>query len=165
MHIPEVVPASSLAHRVVTQLATSPLGIWVMRNIAPRLDPALLRCSGGRLSMVTPFPALLLTHTGAKSGIRRTSTVVYFTDRGRVIVIASNFGATRHPAWYHNVKAHPEVTIEAGRFSGRFIAEDVTGTERDRLFGLAGGATSPYGTYQDTAGSRLIPVLAFTPAS
>ncbi|MCV7030793.1 nitroreductase/quinone reductase family protein [Mycobacterium sherrisii] len=80
-------------------------------------------------------------------------------------MIASNFGATRHPAWYHNVKAHPEVTIEAGRFSGRFIAEDVTGTERDRLFGLAGGATSPYGTYQDTAGSRLIPVLAFTPAS
>ncbi|WP_144205791.1 nitroreductase family deazaflavin-dependent oxidoreductase [Mycobacterium tilburgii] len=105
--------------------------------------------------MVTPFPALLLAHIGAKSGIPRTSTVVYFTDWGRVIVIASNFGSPRNPVWYHNVKAHPEVTIEAGRFGGRFVAEDVTGIESDRLFALARGATSPYGRYQDTAGSRL----------
>lgn len=164
MEIPEVVPTSSAAHRAVTQLATSPLGIWMMRNIAPHVDPSLLRFSGGRLSMVTPFPALLLTHTGAKSKISRTSTVVYFTDRGRVIVIASNFGSTRNPGWYYNVKAHPEVMIEAGRFRGRFFAEDLTGAERDRLFALAQGATSPYGRYQDTAGSRRIPVVAFWPA-
>ena len=46
-----------------------------------------------------------MTHVGAKSGRTRTSALVYFTDRGRVILIASNFGESRNPAWYHNIKA------------------------------------------------------------
>ena len=52
----------------------------VVRKIGPRIDPALIRLTGGRLSSVARFPAMLLTHTGAKSGLIRTSTVVYFTD-------------------------------------------------------------------------------------
>jgi deazaflavin-dependent oxidoreductase (nitroreductase family) len=163
VRIPEISPTSTVARRVVTRVATSTVGIWVMRNVAPHVDPTLLKVSRGRLSMVAPFPALLLAHTGVKSGLPRTSTIVYFTDRGRVIVIASNFGSPRNPAWYYNVKANPEVRLDAGRFSGTFLAEEMTGTERDRLYALAQGATSPYGRYQDTAGSRLIPVVAFTP--
>jgi hypothetical protein len=62
----------------------------VVRKVGSRIDPALIRLTGGRLSFVAPFPAMLLTHTGAKSGVTRTSTVVYFTDADRVIVIASN---------------------------------------------------------------------------
>jgi deazaflavin-dependent oxidoreductase (nitroreductase family) len=86
------------------------------------------------LSSVAPFPALLLTHTGAKSGVTRISTVVYFTDADRVIVIASNFGAVHKFAWFYNVKANPEVTLSARGFGGRFRAEEIVGPERDRLF-------------------------------
>lgn len=165
MMIPRSDPSNSRAHRFTTRLASSTPGIWFMRNVGSRLDPTLVRLSRGRLSCVAPFHALVLTHTGARSGISRTSTVVYFTDRGRVIVIASNFGSAQNPSWYYNVKANPLVTLDGGCFRGRFVAEEITGTERDRLFGLVRGAASPYGHYQGIAGKRSIPVVAFIPAS
>ena len=120
----------------------------VVRKVGSRIDPALIRLTGGgRLSSVAPFPAMLLTHIGAKSGVTRTSTVVYFTDADRVIVIASNFGVPHRPAWYYNVKAHPEVTLSGRGFGGSFHAEELVGPERDRLFQLATGASSPYDHY------------------
>jgi deazaflavin-dependent oxidoreductase (nitroreductase family) len=96
---------------------------------------------------------MLLTHTGAKSGVTRTSTVVYFTDADRVIAIASNCGASHRPAWYYNVKAHPEVTLWGRGFGGSFRAEEL----------LATGASSPYEHYERTAG-KPIPVIAFHPS-
>ena len=121
---------------------------------------ALIRLSGGRLSSVAPFPAMLLTHTGAMSGVTHTSTVVYFSDADRVIVIAANFGAPDRPAWYYNVKANPEVTLSGRGFRGSFHAEELVGPERDRLFQLATDAASPYEHYQRTARQPL-PVIAF----
>jgi deazaflavin-dependent oxidoreductase (nitroreductase family) len=106
---------------------------------------------------------MLLTHTGAKSGVTRTSTVVYFTDADRVIAIASNFGAPHRPAWYYNVKAHPEVTLWGRGFGGSFRAEELVGRERDQLFQLATAASSPYEHYERTAG-KPIPVIAFHPS-
>jgi deazaflavin-dependent oxidoreductase (nitroreductase family) len=139
------------------------LGIMVVRKVGSRIDPALIRLTGGRLSFVAPFPAMLLTHTGAKSGVTRTSTVVYFTDADRVIVIASNFGVPHRPAWYYNVKAYPEVTLSGRGFGGSFHAEELVGPERDRLFQLATGASSPYDHYQRTA-RKPVPVIAFHPS-
>ncbi|WP_445160113.1 nitroreductase/quinone reductase family protein [Mycobacterium sp. Dal123C01] len=164
MTLPVVNPGSSFGHRVVTYVATTALGVAVVRQIGSRIDPPLIRLTGGRLSSVTPFPALLLTHTGAKSGVIRTSTLAYFTDANRVIVIASNFGAPNRPAWYHNVKANPEVTLLGRNFGGRFCAEELVGRERDRLFQLATAAPSPYDRYQRTTGTRPFPVIAFRPA-
>lgn len=163
MTLPTVRPSSSFGHRVVARVARSALGIMVVRKIGSRIDPVLIRLTGGRLSSVAPFPAMLLTHTGAKSGLIRTSTVVYFTDADRVIVIASNFGAPHRPAWYYNVKAHPEVTLWGRGFSGPFHAEELVGPERDRLFQLATDASSPYDHYQRTAG-KSVPVIAFHPS-
>src|SRR5438105_15275085 len=61
-------------------------------------------------------PLLLLTTTGAKSGQRRTTPMMYIAEPGgdRLLVIASNTGAPAHPAWYHNLVAHPDVTVEVG---------------------------------------------------
>jgi deazaflavin-dependent oxidoreductase (nitroreductase family) len=154
--IPNVQPGNSLAHRMVTRIASSAIGIGIIRKVGPRIDPTLIRLTGGRLSSVTPFPALLLSHTGARSGVTRTTPIVYFTDAGRVIVIGSNFGAHKHPAWYHNIKANPEVTLLGRGFRGSFLAEEVVGPERDRLFQFAAGASSPYGHYQQSAADRLI---------
>jgi hypothetical protein len=54
-----------------------------------------------------------------------------------VILIASNYGGTRHSAWYYNVKADPMVTLLGGGFEGRFVGEEITGAERERLWALA----------------------------
>jgi deazaflavin-dependent oxidoreductase (nitroreductase family) len=161
--LPDIRLGNSLGHRLVTRIASTALGIMVIRKVGPRIDPILIRLTGGRLSSVAPFPALLLSYTGAKTGVTRTTPVVYFTDAGRVIVIASNFGAPNNPAWYHNIKANPEVTLLGRGFKGSFLAEEVVGAERDRLFHLAAGASSPYRHYQQSAAARPIAVIAFRP--
>jgi F420H(2)-dependent quinone reductase len=97
MRIPNIRPRNSFGHRVVTRIASTALGITIIRIVGTRIDPTLIRLSGGRLSSVAPFPALLLSHTGARTGVTRTTPIVYFTDAGRVIVIASNFGGTQEP--------------------------------------------------------------------
>ena len=95
------------------------------------------------------------------------SALVYVTDRGRVVLIASNFGESRYPAWYYNIKANPIVTLDGRGLSVRFLAEEVYGTERDRLFQRAKDAPGPYRKYEQAAATRLRcgPVIAFTPQS
>src|ERR1700728_895762 len=127
MPIPHQSPvADNFAKRSIAQFAFSPAGQWIFRNISPRIDPMLIRLTHGRLSSTGPWPRyLLLTHTGAKSGIQRTTPVIYFTDGDGVILIASNYGGSRSPAWYYNVKVNSTVTLYAGDFEGRFVGEEV----------------------------------------
>jgi deazaflavin-dependent oxidoreductase (nitroreductase family) len=167
MSIPVAEPGRSVVHRVVSKVAVSPLGFRFLRNIGSRVDPTLLRLTRGRVSSVWPFRAVALTHVGAKSGRTRTSALVYFTDRGRVILIASNFGRSRNPAWYHNVKANPLVTLYGRGICARFIAEEIYDAERDRLFQRAKDAPGPYRKYEQAAAarSRYVPVIALTPQS
>lgn len=75
---------------------------------------------------------------------------------------ASDYGGNRHPAWYYNVKANPEVTLFAGGYDGRFRAEETTGAERERLWALAKQLTVGYSDYEKATGGREIPVIAFT---
>ena len=167
MSVPAVPPGHSLAHRIVSRVVLSPLGRRFGRDIASRVDPTLIRLTRGRVSSVSPFPAVVLTHVGAKSGRTRASALVYFTDRGRVILIATNFGGSRNPAWYHNVKANPLVTLYGRGIRGRFVAEEICDAERDRLFRRAKDAPGPYGKYEQAAAaqSRYVPVIAFTAQS
>jgi hypothetical protein len=76
-----------------------------------KLDPLLLRISNGRIATTLVFPTALLETRGAKSGLPRRNAIIYFHDGNRVTIVASNAGATRHPAWYHNLQAHPDVTF------------------------------------------------------
>ena len=154
MSVPAVNLGRSVAHRFVGRVVVSPLGLRFGRDIASRLDPTLLRLTRGRVSCVWPFPAVVLTHVGAKSGKTRTSAVVYFTDRGRIILIASNFGGPRNPAWYYNVEANPIVTLYGRGIRGRFIADEIYGAERDRLFQRAKDAPGPYGQYEQAAAAN-----------
>jgi deazaflavin-dependent oxidoreductase (nitroreductase family) len=162
--IPDQIPAAdNFVKRSIGQFAFSQAGQWFLRNISPRVDPMLIRLTHGRITSTGPWPRfVLLTHTGAKSGIERTTPLLYFTDGDRVILIASNYGGSRHPAWYHNVKVNSAVTLYAGGFEGRFLGEEVTGAERDRLWSTAKQWLPGYDTYQSAAGDRPIPILAFT---
>src|ERR1700674_4925379 len=93
------------------------------------------RAKDGKLS--GPFegaPLLLLTTTGAKSGLKHTTPVAYLRDGDRIVVFGSKAGAPTHPAWYHNLVANPTVTVEVPeeQFEARAVVID--GEERDRLF-------------------------------
>jgi deazaflavin-dependent oxidoreductase (nitroreductase family) len=120
------------------------------------------RANNGVVSQ-PPFPVLLLTTTGARTG-RRTTVPLGFAvdDDGRVFVVASKAGAPRHPAWFHNVRANASVTVELGE--GSFPAQAVvtTGEERDRLYRRVAGEGNEYEKNTD----RVFPivVLAGVPA-
>lgn len=110
---------------------------------------------GGRL--------LLLTTVGARTGTRRTTPLAYLPDGTRRLVIASAGGAPRHPAWYHNLLAHPRVTVEDGVFTYAADATALAGAERDRLFARAAEADPGWAAYQSRSG-RVLPVVALQPA-
>ena len=104
-------------------------------------------------------PLLLLTTTGAKSGRPHTTPIMYVPDGDRLIVIASNAGAPRHPAWYHNLRAHPEVTVEVGAETYPATAVPLEGAERQRLW-EAIAAAHPFFTEHQAKVTREIPLVA-----
>jgi len=150
--------APSRFARLYAMLATTKAARFISRHINWKLDPFLLRASGGILASTLVFPTALLETTGAKSGLPRRNAIIYFHDGVDVIVVASNAGVARHPAWFHNVAAHPEV-----RFGGlpmtAVVVEDEG--ERQRLWVLADRVFPAYATYRrDAARSdRTIPIV------
>jgi deazaflavin-dependent oxidoreductase (nitroreductase family) len=118
------------------------------------------RANGGKVGgYFAGTPLLLLTTTGAKSGKRTVSPVACTVDGDRFIVYASAAGRPNHPAWYHNLVANPEVTVEYGteRFQAR--ATVLTGAERDRLWDEQVARAPGFGDYQRNT-ARIIPVVA-----
>ncbi|WP_433042607.1 nitroreductase/quinone reductase family protein [Dactylosporangium sp. CS-033363] len=116
---------------------------------------AEFRANRGTVSR-PPFPILLLTTTGARTG-RRTTVPLGFRvdDRDRVFVVASKAGAPRHPSWYHNLRADPAVTVELGADAYPARAVVLAGEERDRLYRTVSDGTSPYERNTD----RIFPVI------
>ena len=108
-------------------------------------------------------PVLLLNTTGRKSGKRRTTPLVYATDGDDFILIASNGGAPRHHAWYLNLKAHPEATVEIGDREVLVRAEEVTDPEeKARLWQKMVEIYPGYDNYQRKT-DREIPLLVLHP--
>ena len=121
---------------------------------------AEFRANGGKVG--GPFagaPMLLLTTRGAKSGQRRTTPLVYLPDGDRFIIFASKGGAPTHPAWYHNLVAYPEATVEVGTETIPVTAAVVTGEERDRLYATQAGLRPAFAEYEAKT-TRRIPVVA-----
>lgn len=103
-----------------------------------------------------PFPVLLLTTTGARTGRPATVPLGFAVDdTGRVFVMASKAGAPGHPAWFHNLRANPSVTVELGDRSFPARAVVTAGQERDRLYGMISGGASEYEKNTD----RVFPVI------
>jgi deazaflavin-dependent oxidoreductase (nitroreductase family) len=104
-------------------------------------------------------PLLLLTTTGAKSGRRHTTPTMYLRDGDRLLIFATKAGAPTNPHWYHNLLAHPEVTIEVGPETYQAIATQVTGEERDRLYAKQAELYPQFADYEKRT-TRKIPVIA-----
>jgi deazaflavin-dependent oxidoreductase (nitroreductase family) len=107
---------------------------------------------------------LLLHHTGAKSGKAYVTPLVCRKDGEDYVIFASKAGAPTNPDWYHNLKAHPEVTIEAGNDTLLVIASEAQGERRERLYAKQVHDMPTFAEYQEKAG-RIIPVIVLTPSA
>ena len=125
---------------------------------------ALFRASGRRLG--TGFGAikvLFLHHFGAKSGAERISPLLYVEDGANLAIIASKGGHQKHPAWYHNLKAHPDVRVEMRGEVRNVRARQAEGEERERIWKKAASVWPDYDNYQKRAPHRTIPVIVLEP--
>jgi deazaflavin-dependent oxidoreductase (nitroreductase family) len=150
--------------RFAQAFAKTRLGGWLFVTLFPAIDRRLIPLTGGRVMVATGQPMLLLHTRGAKSGQARTTPLLYTPDDGRYVIVASKAGATHHPAWYHNLRAHPDVLSVEIR--GRRIpvrALEAQGAERDRLWDLVNDNYDGYRVYQQRASHRTIPVIALEP--
>ena len=148
--------------RAYAGMAATRAALFVSRHVNWKLDPLLLRITGGRICTTLMIPAAILETIGAKSGQPRKNAVIYFQDRDRVIIAASNGGVPRNPAWFHNLVAHPDVTF--GGIPMHATVVDDPGEEA-RLWPLAENVFPGYIPYRRTAAAngRTIPIVALTP--
>ncbi|MFG2794759.1 nitroreductase/quinone reductase family protein [Streptomyces sp. NPDC048419] len=121
------------------------------------------RANKGRLTgYFAQARLLLLTTTGARTGTRHTTPVGYLPDGGdRVLIIASAGGSPRHPDWYRNLLADPQVTVESGSFTYEARAVVLAGEERERAWARAVETDPGWAAYQEKT-TRLIPVVALS---
>ena len=128
---------------------------------------ALYRRSGGRIGGHIPgWPEariLLLDHTGARSGVERTSPLMYQEDGDAIVVMASKAGQPTNPAWFHNLKANPETTIQIGSEVRRVRARVAGGEERERLWARFVALYPGSEAYRRNAGGRTIPIVILDP--
>ena len=147
------------------QLATTKTGLAIWRKVAAPLEAPLMAATGGRIRLNIAVPIVVLSSIGARSGERREIPLAYFTDGDDVILIASNYGGARHPAWYHNLRANPQCELHIGKRGGQFVAHQAEGADRDRLYALAVERLNRvFALHEKRSESRTIPVMRVTPA-
>ena len=133
---------------------------WRLFNTSVKGHTAIFRLTGGRIGgKVVGGPVLLLHHTGAKSGTQRISPLLYLPDGDRMVIVASKGGYTKHPGWFHNLKAHPDTVVELPREGKVPVrARQAPPEEREELWPRVVGLYSGYATYQRST-SREIPLV------
>ena len=137
-------------------------------KIVPPMHIKLYRWTGGLIGgSMAGVKMLLLTTIGRKSGLERTSPLLFIEDdhpdhAGALIIVASKGGAPKHPAWYLNLTANPEVTVENRRDKRTMTASTVNDADRERLWPQLVDAWSDYANYQKKT-DRQIPVVRLTP--
>ena len=122
------------------------------------------RLTGGVIGHRFPGapPTLLLDHVGAKSGKRRTTPLVYVPDGDDVVIVASKGGHPRNPAWFHNLRAHPDTSVQVGSQRRPVHARVATSEERERLWPRVVRAYGGYAGYQRRT-EREIPLVILEP--
>lgn len=131
----------------------------------PAIDRWLIPRTGGRLRVAMGQPMLLLHTRGAKSGEPRTTPLLYTPLAGGFIVVASKAGAAHHPAWYHNIRAHPDaISIELNGRRDAVRPRVVEEPERTEVWRRVNDNYNGYETYAERAGGRVIPLVVLDPS-
>lgn len=147
--------------------ATQPVA-WLLAQVLRPIDRWVLRRSQGRFtatSLLAGRPVILLTTTGAKSRQPRQTTLLFITDEERVIVFATNFGSSRHPAWYHNLCANPKATITFDGRSMPVMAQEAPVSEQHRYWAAATALYPGFAAYRRRVSKRKVPVVMLEPVS
>lgn len=147
--------------RAFARFSATRVGRLFSAKVVWRVDPYLLRATRGRLGMGLILPTALLETEGARSGAKRRNAVIYFHDADKVTIVASKAGAPKHPAWFHNLEAHPDVTFGGAPMHATVVADEA---ERQRIWRLADRVFAPYATYREEAAAvnRTIPIVQLT---
>jgi deazaflavin-dependent oxidoreductase (nitroreductase family) len=134
-------------------------------RLVTRLHPHVYRATGGRWLFGRSFGVLsvIVTMTGRRSGRLRDVPLFAFEDGPRLVVIGSNAGDDREPAWVGNLRANPEASVRVGRQVRRMRARESEGEERDRLWALAADGYPGYELYRQMT-DRHLPVVVLEPA-
>jgi deazaflavin-dependent oxidoreductase (nitroreductase family) len=148
-------------YKLNVRFGRSRAGQFIARHIARHTDPHLFRLTGGRVNMGAIINAPLVS-TGAKSGQRREVQLTYFHDGPDVILLASNYGGTKHPQWFYNLKAHPDCDFGGETFSAAQVTDS---DECTRLYGLAERVYAGYSDYSVKTApvGRQIPIFRLKP--
>jgi deazaflavin-dependent oxidoreductase (nitroreductase family) len=152
-----------VASRRIERIASTRVGGWWFLNVANKIDKRLVPATNGRFSSAPGRQVLVIEVIGAKSGQSRRVPLVYIADGDDVVLVASKAGASKHPAWYHNLRANPDATVWAKGRSGRYRASVVEGADYDRLWKKAADYYSGYDVYKQRAGERTIPLVRLSP--
>ncbi len=137
---------------------------WPVLNRLMQGHTVLYRATRGLVGHRVPFapPMLLLDHVGAKTGTHRTSPLQYVEDGANVVVIASKGAFHKHPAWFHNLIANPDTTVQIGGEHRPVHAREARPEERERLWAKAVAIYRPYEDYKARA-KREIPLVVLEP--
>jgi deazaflavin-dependent oxidoreductase (nitroreductase family) len=133
---------------------------WKLFNTSVKGHTVIFRLTGGRVGgRVVGGPVLLLHHTGAKSGKRRVSPLLYLPDGDRMVIVASKGGYTKHPGWFHNLNANPDTHVELPREGKVAVrARQASSEERKALWPRVVELYKGYAAYQRST-SREIPLV------
>lgn len=152
--------------RMIQRIAALGPVARVLARVAPKVDRFVLRLSENRYtltSLMAGLPVIALTTTGARSGQPRTVPLVVIEDGRKLILIASNFGQSHHPAWYYNLRAHPVAVVQLRGETQKYMAREANGDERERYWRAAVSLYAGYAAYKERAANRRIPVFVLEP--
>jgi deazaflavin-dependent oxidoreductase (nitroreductase family) len=152
--------------RMLRRFAASGPGSWLFSRILDRLDRVTFRATKGRhlfSSVLSALPVAMITTTGARSGRSRTVPLLAMPTDDGLVVIASNYGRPKHPAWRHNLRANPagEVEVEGRRWA--FRAVEIEDERRERIWQQALRTYPGFSAYAKRAAPRRISVFVLEP--
>ena len=160
-HVDPEKPRGVLYRAFAWVSSTRPMG-WVSRGVLWKLDPLVMRATRGRLRLGGLLPTALLETRGARTGEPRSTAVIYFHDGARATIVASKLGMPKHPSWFHNLRANPDVKLGGEPFRAEIVEDPA---ERERLWALADQVFPGYALYRERASKagRTIPLVQLTP--
>ena len=162
-------PRYSLFHSFMQKIAASRPGSWFFSRTEHHFDRIFLKLSGGRMTLtgiLSGLPVIVLTTTGAKTGLPRSLPVLGIRDTAhpnQFAIIAHNWGRHHHPAWYFNLKKKPHASCSIDGQVKTYIAREANGEEYDRFWQSASETYIGFPLYKQRVVDRSIPIMILTP--
>jgi deazaflavin-dependent oxidoreductase (nitroreductase family) len=157
---------ANVVQKVLRRFAASGPGSWLFARILHRIDRPVHRLTRGRYtfaSLLSGIPIVMLTTTGAKSGQPRSVPVLGIPVEGGVAIIASNYGQDHHPAWYHNLRAHPDADVVVDGMHRRVRAVEADDERRAQIWQQGLRVYPGFDEYERRAARRRITVFVLEP--